>query len=106
MKRLGAHPADPQNPVFLFSTRIAGSPRGATGNSRHIRLVRNVSSHTFLKSSSNSSQYSVSLAASALRTPEGNDFTSVLPSDRVLIGAATALATSVAFSFPRTAMVC
>jgi hypothetical protein len=83
MKRLRAQPADPQNPVFLFSTRIARSLRGATGNSRHIRLIRNVSSQPFLKSSLNSSQYSASSAASAFRTPEGNGFASVLPSDRV-----------------------
>src|SRR6266481_8159048 len=100
MKRLRAHPADPQNEVFLFSTKIAGSPRGITGNSRHIRLIRNVSSQPFLKSPSNSSQYSASSAASALRTPGGNGFSSVLPSDRVLMGADTALETSEAFSFP------
>ncbi len=101
MKRLRAHPADPQNPAFLFSTRIPGSPRGATGNSRHIRLTRNSSLQPLLKLSSNLSQYSASSAASASRTPGGNGFSSVLPSDRVLMGADTALETSEAFSFPQ-----
>src|SRR5260370_29223514 len=104
MKRIRGEAGDPQNEVFLFSNKIAGSPRGITGNSRHIRLIRNVSSQPFLKSPSNSSQYSASSAASALRTPGGNGFSSVLPSDRVLMGAATAAAAPVEFSFPRTVM--
>src|SRR6266850_2904928 len=104
MNRSRAHPAEPQKLVFLFSMRIAGCPCGVIRNLDHLKLAWKVSPHPFLKLSSNWSQYSASSPASALRTPGGSGFVSVLPNERVTTGDAFALASSAAFSCPRIAI--